>query len=59
MVMMASVLDPAPWLIDERDSFMSRLHGEFTATNGIVDLLLAHLCAVDDPVEYDAIATAV
>jgi hypothetical protein len=41
MVMMAFVLEPAPWLIDERDSFMSWLRGEFMATNGIVDLLLA------------------
>ncbi|TVU47788.1 hypothetical protein EJB05_07397, partial [Eragrostis curvula] len=55
----AAAAEPAPWLMDERDGFISWLRGEFAAANAIIDLLLVHLRAVGDPGEYDLVAAAV
>lgn len=55
----AAVAEPAGWLMDERDGFISWLRGEFAAANAIIDLLLVHLRTVGDPGEYDIVAAAV
>ncbi|KAF7054731.1 hypothetical protein CFC21_062360 [Triticum aestivum] len=51
--------EPAGWLMDERDGFISWLRGEFAAANAIIDLLVVHLRAVGDPGEYDHVFAAV
>ncbi|KAL6649566.1 hypothetical protein ACP70R_013790 [Stipagrostis hirtigluma subsp. patula] len=55
----AAAAEPAGWLMDERDGFISWLRGEFAAANAIIDLLVVHLRAVGDPGEYDHVAAAV
>ncbi|XP_062210504.1 RNA demethylase ALKBH10B-like [Phragmites australis] len=55
----AAAAEPAAWLMDERDGFISWLRGEFAAANAIIDLLVVHLRAVGDPGEYDHVAAAV
>jgi hypothetical protein len=56
---MASVPEPTPWLMDERDNFISWLRVEFATADAIVDLLLVHHCIIGDPVEYDTTAATV
>ena len=55
----AAAAEPAGWLMDERDGFISWLRGEFAAANAIIDLLVVHLRGVVDPGEYDHVAAAV
>lgn len=55
----AAAAEPAGWLMDERDGFISWLRGEFAAANAIIDLLVVHLRSVADPGEYDHVAAAV
>ncbi|GJN08516.1 hypothetical protein PR202_ga26447 [Eleusine coracana subsp. coracana] len=55
----AAAGEPAGWLMDERDGFISWLRGEFAASNAIIDLLLVHLRTFGDPGEYDIVAAAV
>ncbi|XP_039829093.1 uncharacterized protein LOC120690493 isoform X3 [Panicum virgatum] len=55
----AAAAEPAGWLMDERDGFISWLRGEFAAANAIIDLLVVHLRGVGDPGEYDHVAAAV
>ncbi|GLT49875.1 hypothetical protein SLA2020_234010 [Shorea laevis] len=50
---------PHQWFIDERDSFISWLRGEFAAANAIVDSLCHHLCIVGEPGEYDAVLNCI
>ncbi|KAK3147862.1 hypothetical protein QOZ80_3BG0287710 [Eleusine coracana subsp. coracana] len=55
----AAAGEPAGWLMDERDGFISWLRAEFAASNAIIDLLLVHLRTFGDPGEYDIVAAAV
>ncbi|KAJ1298043.1 hypothetical protein BS78_01G423600 [Paspalum vaginatum] len=55
----AGSAEPAAWLMDERDGFISWLRGEFAAANAVIDLLLVHLRNVGDPGEYDHVTAAV
>ncbi|CAM0872200.1 unnamed protein product [Alopecurus aequalis] len=50
---------PAGWLMDERDGFISWLRGEFAAANAIIDLLVLHLRAQGDPGEFDHVFATV
>ncbi|KAL6001191.1 hypothetical protein ACLOJK_006923 [Asimina triloba] len=44
-----------PWLVDERDSFISWLRSEFAAANAIIDSMCHHLRSVGEPGEYEAV----
>ncbi|CAD6202819.1 unnamed protein product [Miscanthus lutarioriparius] len=55
----AAAAEPAAWLMDERDGFITWLRGEFAAANAIVDLLILHLRSIGEPGEYDHVFSVV
>ncbi|XP_042385264.1 RNA demethylase ALKBH10B-like [Zingiber officinale] len=48
-----------PWILDEKDGFISWLRGEFAAANAIVDLLMFHLMASGSPGEYEGVLESI
>lgn len=48
-----------PWVVDERDGFISWLRSEFTAANAIIDLMSDHLRAVGERGEYEYVIGAI
>lgn len=55
----AAAAEPAAWLVDERDGFITWLRGEFAAANAIVDHLIFHLRSISEPGEYDHVFSLV
>lgn len=50
---------PRPWIMDERDGFISWLRGEFAAANAIIDLLMFHLAASGSPGAYEGVLESI
>lgn len=50
---------PQPWIMDERDGFISWLRGEFAAANAIIDLLMFHLAASGSPGAYEGVLESI